>query len=169
MFAKLGTRGHGGRDDGLACFPGSTQDAIKQSRAASSRRVARSTVLTEDQGARLAEHRRRHRGARSKAPKGKASLWTPIAVLVTVGRFPNTEGHGPRRGGHRQARWPFHPGRRAAPHVAAEHVFAIGDVACQPMLAHKATYEGELVAEIIARPQPGLRCAHGAGRGVHRS
>ena len=33
---------------------------------------------------------------------------------------------------------------------AGNVVFAIGDVACQPMLAHKATYEGELVAEIIA-------------------
>jgi dihydrolipoamide dehydrogenase len=29
-------------------------------------------------------------------------------------------------------------------------IFAIGDVAGQPMLAHKATYEGELVAEVIA-------------------
>lgn len=29
------------------------------------------------------------------------------------------------------------------------HIFAIGDVACQPMLAHKASHEGVMVAEII--------------------
>lgn len=30
------------------------------------------------------------------------------------------------------------------------HIFAIGDVVGQPMLAHKATYEGRLAAEVIA-------------------
>ncbi len=30
-----------------------------------------------------------------------------------------------------------------------DHIFAIGDVAGQPMLAHKASYEGVLVAEVI--------------------
>lgn len=30
------------------------------------------------------------------------------------------------------------------------HIFAIGDIAGEPMLAHKATYEGKLAAEVIA-------------------
>ena len=30
------------------------------------------------------------------------------------------------------------------------HIFAIGDIAGQPMLAHKASYEGILVAEVLA-------------------
>lgn len=30
------------------------------------------------------------------------------------------------------------------------HIFAIGDIVGEPMLAHKATYEGKLVAEVIA-------------------
>ena len=30
------------------------------------------------------------------------------------------------------------------------HIFAIGDIAGQPMLAHKASYEGALVAEVLA-------------------
>ena len=30
------------------------------------------------------------------------------------------------------------------------HIFAIGDIVGEPMLAHKATHEGKLVAEIIA-------------------
>lgn len=32
----------------------------------------------------------------------------------------------------------------------APHIYAIGDVVGQPMLAHKATYEGRLAAEVIA-------------------
>ena len=34
--------------------------------------------------------------------------------------------------------------------MALAHVFAIGDVAGQPMLAHKASKEGEVAAEVIA-------------------
>ncbi len=30
------------------------------------------------------------------------------------------------------------------------HIFAIGDVACQPMLAHKSSYEGIMVAEVLS-------------------
>jgi dihydrolipoamide dehydrogenase len=30
------------------------------------------------------------------------------------------------------------------------HIFAIGDVVGQPMLAHKATHEGKLAAEVAA-------------------
>ena len=30
------------------------------------------------------------------------------------------------------------------------HIFAIGDIAGEPMLAHKASHEGKLAAEIIA-------------------
>jgi dihydrolipoamide dehydrogenase len=30
------------------------------------------------------------------------------------------------------------------------HIFAIGDIAGEPMLAHKATHEGKLAAEVIA-------------------
>ncbi|MGH7884832.1 MAG: dihydrolipoyl dehydrogenase [Thermodesulfobacteriota bacterium] len=31
-----------------------------------------------------------------------------------------------------------------------KNIFAVGDVACDPMLAHKATYEGKVAAEVIA-------------------
>lgn len=34
--------------------------------------------------------------------------------------------------------------------TSLSHIFAIGDIIGNPMLAHKATYEGKLVAEIIA-------------------
>ncbi len=34
--------------------------------------------------------------------------------------------------------------------TADEHIYAIGDVAGEPMLAHKATYEGKVAVEAIA-------------------
>jgi len=34
--------------------------------------------------------------------------------------------------------------------TADPHIFAVGDVAGQPMLAHKAMYEGKVAAEVIA-------------------
>lgn len=69
-------------------------------------------------------------------------------VLVTVGRFPNTEDLGLEDLGiEKDGRFVKVDEQRR---TTVPHIFAIGDVACQPMLAHKATYEGELVAEIIA-------------------
>lgn len=40
--------------------------------------------------------------------------------------------------------------------TAVEHVFAVGDVAGEPMLAHKAMYEGEVAAEVIDGEPVGL-------------
>ncbi len=31
-----------------------------------------------------------------------------------------------------------------------DHIYAIGDIVGQPMLAHKATHEGKVAAEVIA-------------------
>jgi dihydrolipoamide dehydrogenase len=69
-------------------------------------------------------------------------------VLVTVGRFPNTEDLGLAEVGVAlDGRFIQTDTQRR---TSVPSIFAIGDVACQPMLAHKATYEGELVAEVIA-------------------
>lgn len=70
-------------------------------------------------------------------------------VLLTVGRRPVTEGLGLEALGLR----PDANGFLAvdgAQRTAVPHVFAIGDVAGQPMLAHKASKEGEVAAEVIA-------------------
>jgi dihydrolipoamide dehydrogenase len=40
--------------------------------------------------------------------------------------------------------------------TAIDHVFAVGDVAGEPMLAHKASREGEVVAEVIAGVSTGI-------------
>ncbi|MBW1880577.1 MAG: dihydrolipoyl dehydrogenase, partial [Deltaproteobacteria bacterium] len=69
-------------------------------------------------------------------------------VLVTVGRTPNTAGIGLEAVGV-DLDGPFVK-VDAQRRTTVPHIFAIGDVAGQPMLAHKATYEGEIVAEVIA-------------------
>mgnify|MGYP001395591582 FL=1 len=71
-------------------------------------------------------------------------------VLVTVGRSPNTKGWGLENIGVRMdgsGRF-IRTDRQCRTSVPG--VFAIGDVAGEPMLAHKASAEGEMVAEIIA-------------------
>ena len=51
--------------------------------------------------------------------------------------------------------------------AASQSLFAIGDVAGEPMLAHKAFHEARVAVETIAGTQSGLRAAGGARRRVH--
>ena len=48
-------------------------------------------------------------------------------------------------------------------------IFAIGDVAGEPMLAHKASHEGRVGRRGHRRPQGGLRAASDSRRRLHRS
>lgn len=69
-------------------------------------------------------------------------------VLVSVGRNPNSKDIGLDRAGVEIDDKGFikvDQQRR----TTAEKIFAIGDVAGQPMLAHKASYEGKVAAEVI--------------------
>jgi dihydrolipoamide dehydrogenase len=70
-------------------------------------------------------------------------------VLVSTGRKPNSGDLGLERAGITIDDRGFirvDESRR----TAQPHIFAIGDVAGEPMLAHKATHEGRLAAEAIA-------------------
>lgn len=69
-------------------------------------------------------------------------------VLVTVGRRPATQGWGLERMGLDMA-GPFIK-VDAQCRTPMAGVFAIGDLVGEPMLAHKASAQGEMVAEIIA-------------------
>ena len=69
-------------------------------------------------------------------------------VLVAVGRRPNTEGLGLEAVGVRVEKGFIVVDRRLQTNVPG--IYAIGDVAGQPMLAHKASKEAEVVAEVIA-------------------
>jgi dihydrolipoyl dehydrogenase len=70
-------------------------------------------------------------------------------VLVAVGRKPNSGGFGLDKIGVAVDGKGFiqvNEQRR----TSVPHIFAIGDVAGEPMLAHKAAHEGKLVAQVIA-------------------
>jgi dihydrolipoamide dehydrogenase len=79
---------------------------------------------------------------------GKHDTFVTDMVLVAVGMRPNGGGLGLEEIGVKVERGfvpTDHLGR-----TAVDGVYAIGDVSGHPMLAHKATKEGEVVAEIIA-------------------
>lgn len=80
--------------------------------------------------------------------EGKADTVVCDLVLVAVGMRPVSGGIGLEEVGVKIERG-FVPtdkfGRTNVPHI-----YAIGDVSGQPMLAHKASKEGEVVAEVIA-------------------
>ena len=70
-------------------------------------------------------------------------------VLVAVGRRPNGDRIGAENAGVHVDEHGFIPADRRQ-RTNVEHVFAIGDVAGPPMLAHKATHEGKVAAEVCA-------------------
>ncbi len=82
-----------------------------------------------------------------QGPDGKAKLEADY-VLVTVGRRPNSRGLGLEDLGVAMDGPFVKVDRQMKTNVPG--LYAIGDLAGQPMLAHKATHEGELVAEVIA-------------------
>lgn len=70
-------------------------------------------------------------------------------VLVAVGRKPNTQNLGLEKLGiaaNEKGFLEVDDRRR----TKLEHVFAIGDITGEPMLAHKASHEGRIAAEVIA-------------------
>lgn len=71
------------------------------------------------------------------------------AVLVAVGRRPNGAGIGAERAGLRVDERGF-IAVDAMQRTNVPHIFAIGDVVGEPMLAHKAAYEGKVAAEVAA-------------------
>jgi dihydrolipoamide dehydrogenase len=79
---------------------------------------------------------------------GKHDTLVTDVVLVAVGMRPNGAGLGLEEIGVKVERGFIptdHLGR-----TGVDGVYAIGDVSGQPMLAHKASKEGEVVAEVIA-------------------
>ena len=71
------------------------------------------------------------------------------AMLVSVGRRPNGKGIGAEAAGVAVDERGFIPvDRQMRTNVA--HIFAIGDIVGQPMLAHKGTHEGKVAAEVAS-------------------
>ncbi|OBR72897.1 dihydrolipoyl dehydrogenase [Xanthomonas arboricola] len=70
-------------------------------------------------------------------------------VLVAVGRTPNGKKIGADKAGVTITERGFIPVDRQM-RTNVPHIFAIGDIVGNPMLAHKATHEGKLAAEVAA-------------------
>ncbi|MDH1793742.1 dihydrolipoyl dehydrogenase [Stenotrophomonas sp. GD03819] len=70
-------------------------------------------------------------------------------VLVAVGRSPNGRKIDAEKAGVQVTERGFIPVDRQM-RTNVPHIFAIGDIVGNPMLAHKATHEGKLAAEVAA-------------------
>ncbi len=86
---------------------------------------------------------------------GKSETVTADQVLMAAGRAVNTEGLGLEEVGVTLTDRGFIQVDPATMQTSVKGVYAIGDVAGPPMLAHKGTREGVHVAEVIAGHQPG--------------
>lgn len=80
---------------------------------------------------------------------GAIKLLDADVILLTTGRRPSTEGLGLDVAGVGVDARGFIP-VDGAQRTSVAHIYAIGDVAGEPMLAHKASKEGEVAAEVIA-------------------
>ncbi len=73
-------------------------------------------------------------------------------VLVAVGRRPNSRGLGLENAGVAVDDMGYIQVDRQQ-RTTAEQIFAIGDIVGEPMLAHKASYEGKIAAEVACGQQ----------------
>jgi dihydrolipoamide dehydrogenase len=85
---------------------------------------------------------------------GKAETVTAEKVLMAAGRAVNTEAIGLEKVGVKLTDRGFIQVDPATLQTTVKGVYAIGDVAGPPMLAHKGTREGVHVAEVIAGHMP---------------
>jgi dihydrolipoyl dehydrogenase len=81
--------------------------------------------------------------------EGQDRVFEADRILVTVGRKPNTSGLEIEKAGIKTDQRGFIPVNNKC-QTSVPHIYGIGDVIGNPMLAHKASKEGEIVAEIIA-------------------
>lgn len=82
----------------------------------------------------------------TEAPKG---VEVYDRVLVSIGRRPNGKNIGAENAGVTVDDYGFIKVDKQM-RTNVPHIFAIGDIVGQPMLAHKATHEGKVAAEVIA-------------------
>lgn len=75
-------------------------------------------------------------------------------VLVSIGRSPNGQLIDADKAGVNVNEWGFIPTDKQM-RTNINHIFAIGDIVGQPMLAHKAVHEAKVAAEVI--------CGHKSG------
>ena len=129
--------------DGL--MPGADRDLVKLFERDIKRRYEK--IYT---GSKVTEIKPEKNGLLCKFEGGKAPAEASFdRVLVAIGRSPNGALIDADKAGVAvDARGFISVDRQQRTNV--EHIFAIGDVVGQPMLAHKATHEGKVAAQVIA-------------------
>ncbi|MFP2770161.1 dihydrolipoyl dehydrogenase [Oceanisphaera sp. KMM 10153] len=81
--------------------------------------------------------------------KGESKTFTYDAVLVAIGRSPNGKSLDAEKAGvNVDERGFINVDKQLRTNVP--HIYAIGDIVGQPMLAHKGVHEGHVAAEVIA-------------------
>ncbi|MDQ3777139.1 MAG: dihydrolipoyl dehydrogenase [Pseudomonadota bacterium] len=97
------------------------------------------------------------RGELSARLEGQAGPFTQgfDAVLCAVGRRPNGHRLGAEHAGISVSEAGYIP-IDAQMRTNVPHIFAIGDIARPPLLAHKAAHEGRVAAEVIAGHKSGF-------------
>ena len=110
----------------------------------------------EDQDRRRRGHQGRHPGHASKASRRPRSRSVYDLVLQAVGRSPNGKKIGADKAGVTVSDRGFIP-VDIQMRTNVPHIFAIGDIVGQPMLAHKAVHEAHVAAEVAGGRQQGAR------------
>ena len=85
------------------------------------------------------------------SPQGVSEL-SAAAILVAIGRLPNTEELGAEEVGVALER--YFVTVNGSQQTSVPNIYAIGDVAGPPLLAHKAMAEGVIAAEHLAGQAP---------------
>ncbi len=129
--------------DGL--MPGADRDLVKLFERDIKRRYEK--IYT---GTKVTEIKPEKKGLLCKFEGGKAPAEASFdRVLVAIGRSPNGALIDADKAGVAVDERGFISVDRQQ-RTNVEHIFAIGDVVGQPMLAHKATHEGKVAAQVIA-------------------
>jgi dihydrolipoamide dehydrogenase len=132
--------------DGL--LPGVDRDLVKPLQDRLTRMKLFKDILLKTKVAKVEEARDAIK-ATLELPDGKTSEQVYERVLVAVGRRPSSRDIGLDKAGALVDERGFVKvdGQRR---TNVPHLFAIGDVAGEPMLAHKATYEAKVAVEVLA-------------------
>ena len=126
--------------DGL--MPGADRDLVQVWQKKNGPRFDRLMLKTKTTGAEAAKD-----GIHVKFDGADPAVYD--LVLVSVGRAPNGKRIGAEAAGVKvDERGYIRTDRQMRTNVP--HIFAIGDIAGPPMLAHKATHEGHVAAEVAA-------------------
>jgi dihydrolipoamide dehydrogenase len=123
-------------------MPGADRDLVKVWQKRNEKRFDRVMLQTKSTKATASGD-----GIRVEFDKADAQVYD--LVLLSVGRSPNGKRIGAEKAGVQvDERGFIHTDKQMRTNVP--HIFAIGDIAGQPMLAHKATHEGHVAAEVAA-------------------